>query len=278
MNYYCFIAGMADVKIDNQKSAPEMQLMLNELQEVLTKGDMALLNLLRMEYDNQNIIKYIANTDAELNALGTLTSNDLAELTTNIDNGDIENIENDSRFAKYLIELYSEYSNDKGTEKIESLEDRLAALYYEYGMECKNSFVKSWFEFNLNINNIITALTCRKHEWDIKSKIVGDNDIANTIRNSTSVRDFNMKGSFDYFDQVMAIFETPNLLDRERRIDALKWEWLEDKTFFNHFSIERILAFWLRCQLIHRWDNLSMEEGAEIFRSIINELKGGIKF
>ncbi len=278
MNYYCFIAGMADVKIDNQKSAPEMQTLQNELQEVLTKGDIALLNLLRMEYDNQNLIKYIANTDAELNALGTLSANDLAELTTNIDNGDIDNIENDSRFAKYLIDLYSEYSNDKGTEKIESLEDRLAALYYEYGMESKNSFVKSWFEFNLNINNIITALTCRKHEWDIKSKIVGDNDIANTIRNSTSVRDFNMKGSFDYFDQVLAIFETPNLLDRERRIDALKWEWLEDKTFFNHFSIERILAFWLRCQLIHRWDNLGMEEGAEIFRSIIDELKGGIKF
>ncbi len=78
MKYYCYIAGMADVKIDNLKSAPNLQDIINELQEVLTKEDMTLLNLLRMEYDNQNLIKYIANSEAKLNPLGTLTETDIA--------------------------------------------------------------------------------------------------------------------------------------------------------------------------------------------------------
>jgi hypothetical protein len=29
---------------------------------------------------------------------------------------------------------------------------------------------------------------------------------------------------------------------------------------------------------MHRWDNLSMEEGAEIFRQMINDLKKDVKF
>ena len=113
---------------------------------------------------------------------------------------------------------------------------------------------------------------------DVKLAIVGDNIVAETIRNSVSARDFNLKTEIDYFDALVSISETANLLDREHRIDALKWNWLVERTFFNTFTIESVLSFWLRCELMHRWDNLSMEEGAEIFRQMINDLKKDVKF
>ena len=278
MNYYCYIAGLPDIQIDNQKSIPAQEEILDELKQILSKGDMALLDLLRLKYDNDNLLKFLANRDAELNPLGKLTSQDWAELIELIDNSDERNPVRDARLLKYVLEFYTTIRNEQSEEKIDFAEDFLAALYYKYGMQCKNKFVADWFEFNLNINNILTALTCRKYGWDIKSAIVGDNVVAETIRNSVSARDFNLKGEIDYFDALVSISETANLLDREHRIDALKWNWLEEQTFFSSFSVERVLSFWLRCELMHRWDNLSMEEGAEIFRQMINDLKKGVKF
>ena len=278
MNYYCYIAGLPDIQIDNQKSIPAQEEILDELKQILSKGDMALLDLLRLKYDNDNLLKFLANRDAELNPLGKLTSQDWAELIELIDNSDERNPVCDARLLKYVLDFYTTIRNEQSEEKIEFNEDFLAALYYKYGMQCKNKFVADWFEFNLNINNILTALTCRKYGWDIKSAIVGDNVVAETIRNSVSARDFNLKAEIDYFDALVNISETANLLDREHRIDALKWNWLEENTFFSSFSIEKVLSFWLRCELMHRWDNLSMEEGAEIFRQMINDLKKDVKF
>ena len=278
MNYYCYIAGMPDIQIDNQKSIPTQEEILDELKQLLSKGDMALLDLLRLKYDNDNLLKFLANRDAELNPLGKLTSQDWAELIELIDNSDERNPVRDARLLKYVLEFYTTIRNEQSEEKIDFAEDFLAALYYKYGMQCKNKFVADWFEFNLNINNILTALTCRKYGWDVKSAIVGDNIVAETIRNSVSARDFNLKTEIDYFDALVSISETANLLDREHRIDALKWNWLVERTFFNTFTIESVLSFWLRCELMHRWDNLSMEEGAEIFRQMINDLKKDVKF
>ena len=278
MNYYCYIAGLPDIQIDNQKSIPAQEEILDELKQILSKGDMALLDLLRLKYDNDNLLKFLANRDAELNPLGKLTSQDWAELIELIDNSDERNPVRDARLLKYVLEFYTTIRNEQSEEKIDFAEDFLAALYYKHGMQCKNKFVADWFEFNLNINNILTALTCRKYGWDIKSAIVGDNVVAETIRNSVSARDFNLKAEIDYFDALVSISETANLLDREHRIDALKWNWLEENTFFSSFSIEKVLSFWLRCELMHRWDNLSMEEGAEIFRQMINDLKKDVKF
>jgi hypothetical protein len=278
MNYYCYIAGLPDIQIDNQKSIPAQEEILDELKQILSKGDMALLDLLRLKYDNDNLLKFLANRDAELNPLGKLTSQDWVELIELIDNSDERNPVRDARLLKYVLEFYTTIRNEQSEEKIDFAEDFLAALYYKYGMQCKNKFVADWFEFNLNINNILTALTCRKYGWDIKSAIVGDNVVAETIRNSVTARDFNLKAEIDYFDALVNISETANLLDREHRIDALKWNWLEENTFFSSFSIEKVLSFWLRCELMHRWDNLSMEEGAEIFRQMINDLKKDVKF
>ena len=278
MNYYCYIAGLPDIQIDNQKSIPAQEEILDELKQILSKGDMALLDLLRLKYDNDNLLKFLATRDAELNPLGKLTSKDWAELIELIDNSDERNPVRDARLLKYVLDFYTTIRNEQSEEKIDFAEDFLAALYYKYGMQCKNKFVADWFEFNLNINNILTALTCRKYGWDIKSAIVSDNVVAETIRNSVSARDFNLKAEIDYFDALVSISETANLLDREHRIDALKWNWLEENTFFSSFSIEKVLSFWLRCELMHRWDNLSMEEGAEIFRQMINDLKKDVKF
>ena len=78
-------------------------------------------------------------------------------------------------FKLYLAE---EAKDTKSEKEYISWEDRLAALYYEYAMKCGNKFVADWFELNLNINNVLTAITCRKYGFDKANYIVGHNEIA----------------------------------------------------------------------------------------------------
>lgn len=173
----------------------------------------------------------------------------------------------------------SRWERDPETEEtIELSEEQRATLYYEYGMKSRNKFVREWFEFNLNVNNILTAIICRNNGWDIRKAVVGNNSVAESIRENSTVRDFNLKAILDYYPTLQQIIDTENLMEREQKIDALKWQWLEDNSFFNFFGIEKIISFYIRCSLLERWNILTIEEGERIFREIIDNLKKDVKF
>ncbi len=276
MEYYNLLTGLPDLQADNAKSAPELRELLEELRGVLSKHDNALLNVLLMRYDNDNLLAYLENNGAELNDLGLLTADDWHEILTIL--ADEDNKEKkDARLQKYVKTYYETINDEEKNANIESKEDLLTSLYYEFGMGSKNRFIAEWFEFCLNMNNVIAAVICRKHGFNVKTAVIGDNEIADALR-SSGARDFGLVGQFDYVDKFLSVAEESNPLDREKKMDALKWEWLEDHTFFDHFSVENVLSYWIRCELMHRWDCLSVEQGKEVFRGLLNEMKKDIHF
>ena len=78
----------------------------------------------------------------------------------------------------------------------------LAAYYYDYAMNCDNQFVSSWFEFNLNVNNLLSALTARKYKIEVAPNIVGNTEVSEAIRTSNA-RDFGISGTLEYFEQLL---------------------------------------------------------------------------
>jgi hypothetical protein len=154
-------------------------------------------------------------------------------------------------------------------------EDQLAALYYSYASKSSNAFLADWFEFNLNLNNIISAFTCRKYKLNIQHAIIGENELAETIRKSSS-RDFGLVGMFDYLDETLRLLEEENLLERERKLDQIRWRYLEENTFFHYFSIEKILSYLIKMQIITRWQPLNKERGGQVFREMIEAMKESV--
>lgn len=276
MEYYNLITGLPDLQADNSKSAPALSELLEELQGVMTKGDLKLLNLLRMRYDNANLLAYMADSNAELNDLGLLSADDWHDLLTILADED-DKEKKDARLQSYVKEFYQIINDEEQGAEVESKEDLLTRLYYEFGMKSKNSFVAEWFNFCLNMNNVIAAVICRKHGFNVKTAVIGDNEIAETLR-SSGARDFGLVGQFEYVDKFLSVAEESNPLDREKKMDALKWEWLEEHTFFDHFSVECVLAYWIRCELMRRWDCLNVEQGKEVFRGLLNEMKKDVHF
>ena len=66
-------------------------------------------------------------------------------------------------------------------------------------------------------------------------------------------------------------------MDREKKIDLLKWNWMEDNTFFNYFTIEKIFVFLMKLEMIERWISLDKEKGNEMFRQLIGQLKDEVQ-
>ena len=73
------------------------------------------------------------------------------------------------------------------------------------------------------------------------------------------------------------ISEILSLALKEKKIDAFKWAWLDERTFFDIFSIEAVFAYFCKLEMLERWEHLDVEEGKETFKQIIENLRGEAK-
>lgn len=156
-------------------------------------------------------------------------------------------------------------------------EDMRWQLVYEEGLKAKNPFVREWFAYNLLLNNVLTAVICRKHGFDVKKAIVGEGEVQDMLRTSTQ-RDFGLNAVLDDAEAILRLCEVEDLYEREKKTDALRWAWLEEKTLFNYFEIENVLAYYLRAKMLYRWDLLNVEEGTKVFKALIADMKRDVKF
>lgn len=171
-----------------------------------------------------------------------------------------------------LDALLAEMLTDKDLEQLELLKRHVPTG------ACR--FVRDWQNYNRDLNNVLTAQICRKHNLDPRKAIIGDNELALQLKRPESQRlkDFGLAGSIDTLPEILAVSEIENLMDREKHIDALRFMWLEERTRSVFFSLENVLAYYLMNQMLCRWDVLTVEKGEKVFRDIVAEMKSGIHF
>lgn len=265
--YYCLVAGFPDISLDDGKLSCSVSDFRTDVYPQLASSDQKLVDLFYLKFDNQNLISLLKDKEAPVKTEGTLTGEELLALIETVRNGDIP----DKKYPAYLSEFVSQYIN-LASKDLYKAEDLLASLYYQYAMSCKNQFISEWFEFNLNVNNILSAYAARKYKLDVASVIVGNTPACEQLRTSNA-RDFGLGDTIDYMDQVQRISETEELVERERKIDTLKWKWLEEQSFFYYFTIERIFVFLMFLDMTERWISLDKQKGYELFRQMIENLK-----
>lgn len=274
--YYYLVTGLPDLSLDDNKLNYTVGDFKTEFYPQLSKEDQTLVDLYYLKFDNANLLKLLKDREAVIDPRGNYTADQFVAVFKQFDEEGV--ITSPGSLPSYIIKFIQAYltQQETGVSSDVLVEDWLAGLYYEYAMQCKNDFVSSWFEFNLNTNNVLVALAARKYKLPIASFIVGDTEICQALK-SSNARDFGLTTELDYFDQLLKISETDDLVDREKRLDQLRWKWMEDKTFFDYFSIERLYVFLLQLEIIERWISLDKEKGNQMFREIIDSLKGEVK-
>ncbi len=270
-NYYYIVASLPELSLEDGRLDYTIDNFRAEYYTEFSLKDRKLIDLLYLRIDNINVLKLLRDKDAQITKQGVYS---VVELTNYISDLKEGNTIDDNLFPLYLSNYITSYSSM--TDDVLLQENYLATLYYEYAMNCGNAFVSSWFEFNLNINNILSALIARKYKWNAASYIVGNTMVSEALRTSNA-RDFGLSAEIDIFESLNRISEVEDLAEREKKIDLMKWEWMEDASFFNYFTIERIFVFLLKLEMIERWIALDKEKGNVLFRKLIDSLKNEVQ-
>ena len=269
--YYCLVAGLPDISLDDGKLSYSVSDFKAELYPDLSAQDRKLIDLFYLKFDNTAILKLLKNKDAVIEDKGNFSAEELLQLIEAVREGDTP----DKKYPSYLVNFVSQYLQ-LSQDELYRADDLLAALYYSYGMSSNNAFIASWFEFNLNLNNILAALVARKYKMEVSSVIVGATSICEQLRTSNA-RDFGLNETLEYFEALQRIADIEELVEREKKVDMLKWKWLEDESFFHYFTIERIFVFLMQLEMIERWISLDKEKGNELFRKMIQDLKNEVQ-
>ena len=114
----------------------------------------------------------------------------------------------------------------------------------EQGLQAKNRFVRDWFVFNRDMNNVLVAQICRKHGFDVKQQIVGEGEVAEQLRTHTTQKDFGLNEVAGDFSAYLALAQIDDLMQREKAMDAIRFEWLQTRTEFDFFSAEMVFAYY----------------------------------
>ena len=268
-NYYYLIAGLADISLDDSKAPVAVESFRTEVYEALDAADRKVMDMLLMENDCRNLINMLRNGSLDEDApKGLMSAARMEELIA-----DVKAQEAPARdIPAFMYQFVQEWQDESWREYAAFAEDRLWSLFYEYAMSEGNEFVRRWYEFNLDLNNITSAITARKYNLDIQKVIVGSNDTAVALRTS-GARDWGLSQEVECFDDVVRLTEESDLSQRERKADMLRWRWLEENTFFNYFSVERLFSYMVRLGMVERWSSLDKEQGQKLFRKLINDLK-----
>ena len=269
-NYYCLIAGLPDIDFSDSHPGYSMDELVEQLHESLTPWDARLMaNFFFLQRDCKNLVGYLKDPEAELMYQGAYTREQYHDLVKSAEEMNF----NVHRYPSFLSIFAREWAFNKD-KKGYFPEDEILYLFYKYAIDnCSNKFVREWYQMNMDINNILTAILARKYGWNIADYIKGEGEVQEKLREENTP-DFGLSREMDYMKELIQIAEQDDPVKKEKMIDALKWLWLDDNTFFEPFGIESVFAYMCKLEMQYRWANLDVEKGKESFEQIIENLRG----
>ena len=139
-------------------------------------------------------------------------------------------------------------------------DENLTREFYEAALKDDNRFLKEYYTFDLNVRNGKARFLNKAFERPL------DQD---TIKLET--------GEFPEGPKLEEALNAPDLLSRERGLDSLMWDKINEITTFDYFDLEAILGFIARLHIIGRWFALDEKTGREMFRRLVDEVRGTFK-
>lgn len=164
-----------------------------------------------------------------------------------------------------LLEEITGQCSDSDKEVIDFLEkgfvpDNLCEEFYTEALSHRNRFIREYFTFDLNVRNAkVRYLNAELGRPAAKDVLDIDG------------------GEFEEAARLGSVLGSGDILSRERGIDELTWDKIDEITTFDYFDIEAILGFLSKLQIVSRWFLLDEQTGREMFRKLVSEVRGTFK-
>jgi len=167
--------------------------------------------------------------------------------------------------ADVLIDDIRSLSSDKDNALYDTLlagyeEKNLTPEFYKAALSHSNPFIRGFFSFDLNVRNAkvryINESLGRPADKDIF--LEDDED-------------------FEEAPDVRRILYGADLLAREKGLDNLMWDKINELNTFDYFNVSALLGYIAKLKIIDRWLSLDEKTGRAMFQRLVDEIRGTFK-
>ncbi|MDD4224204.1 MAG: DUF2764 family protein [Candidatus Cloacimonetes bacterium] len=279
--YYYFVTGLPALSIDDSKSQISCARFLTDAENQLTAADFKLLLLLRLPEDADDLARIIHGKEEEGRPVEEQAKAFWKSYIGRMKARAAGSTEPLTKDYKVYPEFWHEavlaaFSAEEMPPYLDT-RHRLLAGSYEFCSGLGNKFLSGWYEFNRDLQNLLTAINGRQHKVDYSRWLVGSGELVEKLSRSNAA-DFGLGKGHELFESVWRVWEQNNILYRERGYDILRWKWIDNHNFFNYFNIDRVLGYYAQLRILERWLNLDPGYGKEMFHDTMDALSGSFAF
>lgn len=150
--------------------------------------------------------------------------------------------------------------------------EQLGLEFYKEAFAHHLGFIREFFRFDFDVRNqkvrYLNHALGRDAEKDVL-KMTDPEAEENDIEQE--------EPEFKESEKLQAILEKNDILSRERGIDDLYWDKIDELTLFDYLNFDRIMGVIVKMMIIRRWLVLDEQTGREMFKKLVDEVRGTFK-
>lgn len=140
--------------------------------------------------------------------------------------------------------------------------ESLDAGFYISAASDSSAFIRGYFDYDLGVRN------CKVEYLNAALGRPAGQDILSIEEEPSEMEDR---------EKVQQVLSRTDILERERGLDDLMWDKIDELTSMQVFTLDVILGFVAKLQIINRWLRLDPQRGRELFRQLVEEIRNNKK-
>ncbi|MEQ8705644.1 MAG: DUF2764 family protein [Phaeodactylibacter sp.] len=260
-DYFYLISSLPEMVLDQSRAPFKMVDFVAQLEEVLEPQDFAQVSLLLYPHDNRNLLRLLQENTEDWDPLGRFAAPDMQN-----------HLKAESGLPAYMHRFYRAYQNEQPPGAAPGPDNQLSALYYSYALHHSTGFLHEWLAFERSLRNLLTAWNIRQYSLRTEGQLIGKGEEIEALQKSRA-RDFGLSTEYAYLHKLFNELEREDLMAREKAIDRIQWNYINEQLTFHYFTIEVVLGYLLQLQMLQRWLSLDPQAGQERVRNFISEME-----
>ena len=182
----------------------------------------------------------------------------------------------DKSLEDYLHQV-KELLSEKDQETLRLIEDgfnkeKIGLEFYKAALANRSTFIKEFFQFDLNVRNAKVRYLNQALGRDPQKDVLTLAD-PDAEEQGIEVEEPEFKEAA----RLQTILEGKDILARERGIDDLYWDKIDEITLFDYLNFSKVLGLVVKMMIIRRWLLLDEEAGRAMFKRLVDEVRGTFK-
>ncbi|MEF3694711.1 MAG: DUF2764 family protein [Candidatus Cloacimonadota bacterium] len=280
MQYYYFICGLPVITIDDAKLPYKLDDFRQDAKNHLSTRDYKLLELIHLPDELEHLLKLVYKQDIPTDWVSIYPEGWWEEFIDlhrqKLGNPQLKLPKCYNKLPGFISQELSLLLSVEELPDYHQADHDLLNSCFKWLNEAPNKFLRQWFEHEVMIRNILMAINGRAHSYPYARYLIGEGEIVDKLSKSSS-SDFGLSKQSELFDELLRAYEQNNILYREKAYDVIRWKWIDNRNFFEYFTIDKVLGFYCKLKLLSRWASFDTNAGKESFHDALDKMESSFE-